>query len=344
MRFFKDSKKIYLDSAKAGPLYYELLKWRNDYEKKSLIDKSQIRANHENFVKDVEKSVSEFFKVDSGDVFFTNSFSRGFHSLVSKINGKPLFIMLENDYPSISESLNDRGFEIIYIKNDAYIEKNIENAVKRYKPDFLVISIIQWIDGVKIDLDFLKSLKINNQNLSIIGDGTQFCGTTKFNFDESPFDVIISSGYKWMLAGYGVAFMLGKSHFYKNNFIKSNKIDFKRIIDLGHYDILAIGSLFFSLNKLKNKINNIEKKLIEFSIILSSQLDKIGMLSSKIKNRKNHSTIFNIKDEQGKLFNYLTKNNFICSQRGNGTRISFNFFNTKLEIKKLMNVLKRFNQ
>ena len=126
MRFFKDSKKIYLDSAKAGPLYYELLKWRNDYEKKSLIDKSQIRVNHENFVKDVEKSVSEFFKVDSGDVFFTNSFSRGFHSLVSKINGKPLFIMLENDYPSISESLNDRGFEIIYIKNDAYIEKNIE--------------------------------------------------------------------------------------------------------------------------------------------------------------------------------------------------------------------------
>ena len=90
MRFFKDSKKIYLDSAKAGPLYYELLKWRNDYEKKSLIDKSQIRVNHENFVKDVEKSVSEFFKVDSGDVFFTNSFSRGFHSLVSKINGKPL--------------------------------------------------------------------------------------------------------------------------------------------------------------------------------------------------------------------------------------------------------------
>ena len=344
MRFFKDSKKIYLDSAKAGPLYYELLKWRNDYEKKSLIDKSQIRVNHENFVIDVEKSVSEFFKVDSGDVFFTNSFSRGFHSLVSKINGKPLFIMLENDYPSISESLNDRGFEIIYIKNDAYIEKNIENAVKRYKPDFLVISIIQWIDGVKIDLDFLKSLKINNQNLSIIGDGTQFCGTTKFNFDESPFDVIISSGYKWMLAGYGVAFMLVKSHFYKNNFIKSNKIDFKRIIDLGHYDILAIGSLFFSLNKLKNKIDNIEKKLIEFSIILSSQLDKIGMLSSKIKNRKNHSTIFNIKDEQGKLFNYLTKNNFICSQRGNGTRISFNFFNTKLEIEKLMNVLKRFNQ
>ena len=68
------------------------------------------------------------------------------------------------------------------------------------------------------------------------------------------------------------------------------------------------------------------------------------MLSSKIKNRKNHSTIFNIKDEQGKLFNYLTKNNFICSQRGNGTRISFNFFNTKLEIEKLMNVLKRFNQ
>ena len=48
MRFYKDSNKIYLDSAKASPMYYELLKWRNNYEKKSLIEKSEIRINHEN--------------------------------------------------------------------------------------------------------------------------------------------------------------------------------------------------------------------------------------------------------------------------------------------------------
>ena len=60
MRFYKDPKKIYLDSAKAGPMYYELLDWRTKFERKSLVEKSQIRNNHENLVKDVEKKISKF--------------------------------------------------------------------------------------------------------------------------------------------------------------------------------------------------------------------------------------------------------------------------------------------
>ena len=343
MRFYKDPKKIYFDSAKEGPLYYELLKWRNNYEKKSLINKSLLRLNHKNFVNNVEKSVSDFFEVKNGDIFFTSSFSQGFHSLITNLKGKPLFLMLEDDYPSISESLNSLGFDIIYIKNDSSIEKNIENGIKKYNPDFLVISVVQWIDGLKIDINFLKSLKSNFKNLSILGDGTQFCGTSKFNFNDSPFDVIISSGYKWMLAGYGIAFMLVKKHFYKNKFINSNKVKFKKSIDIGHYNILAIGSLLFSINKLKFKIEKIEKKLIDLSINLKRELMNIGMLNSKIINRKDHSTIFNINDKDGKLYDYLTKNDFVCSQRGEGTRISLNFFNTKAEIKKLIIALKNFN-
>ena len=85
MRFYKDPKKIYFDSAKEGPLYYELLNWRNNYEKKSLIDKSILRLNHKNFVDNVAKSVSNFFEVKNGDVFFINSFSRGFHSLITNL-------------------------------------------------------------------------------------------------------------------------------------------------------------------------------------------------------------------------------------------------------------------
>ena len=343
MRFYKDPKKIYFDSAKEGPLYYELLNWRNNYEKKSLKDKSLLRKNHKKFVDNVAKSVSDFFDVKNGDVFFTSSFSQGFHSLITNLIGKPLFLMLEDDYPSISDSLNSLGFDVIYVKNDSSIEKNIENGIKKYNPDFLVISIVQWIDGLKIDIDFLKELKSNFKNLTIIGDGTQFCGTSKFNFNDSPFDVIISSGYKWMLAGYGIAFMLVKKDFFKNKFIKSSKTEFKKSIDIGHYNILAIGSLFFSLNKLKFKIEKIEKKLIDLSINLKNELNNIGMLNSKIINRKDHSTIFNIEDKDGKLFDYLTKNEFVCSQRGEGTRISLNFFNTKVEIKKLISTLKNFN-
>ena len=223
MRFYKDPNKIYLDSAKACPLYFELLKWRNNYEKKSLVDKSEIRNDHETVVENVRFEVSSFFNVKNGDVFFNTSFSQSFHSLINELKPNPTFIVLEDDYPAISNSIKKNNHTIIYVKNDENIEKNLENAVKIHNPDFLAISIVQWIDGIKLDIDFFKSLKLINKNLTIIGDGTQFCGTSKFNFDKFPFDLLISSGYKWMFSGYGIAFILIKQSFYKNKFIALNK-------------------------------------------------------------------------------------------------------------------------
>ena len=343
MRFYKDPKKIYLDSAKAGPMYYELLDWRTKFERKSLVEKSQIRNNHENLVKDVEKKISKFFNVKDGSIFFTKSFSLGFHSLLNEIKRKPSFLVLEDDYPSISEAIINKGFKIIYVKNDALVEKNIENAIKKYEPNFIAISIIQWIDGLQIDIDFLKYLKKKYSEISIIADGTQFCGTSKFDFSKSPFDVLISSGYKWMLSGYGVAFILVKKKFYSNKFFNSNYNELKKSIEVGHYDMLSIGSLGFSIDKLKPMIGKIEKKLITFSKFFKKELESINMLDEKLKVRKSHSTIFNLKDSDDKLFKHLIDNKMICSKRGKGVRVSFNFFNTKSEIKKLIIALKKFN-
>jgi len=343
MRFYKDPNKIYLDSAKASPLYFELLKWRNNYEKKFLIDKSEIRNDHERVVENVRFEVSSFFNVKNGDVFFNTSFSQSFQSLINELKPNPIFIVIENDYPAISDAIKKNNHKIIYVKNDENIEKNLESAVKIYNPDFLAISIVQWIDGIKLDLDFLKTLKSTNKKFTIIGDGTQFCGTSKFNFDKSPFDVVISSGYKWMLSGYGIAFILIKKSFYKNKFIDLNKAQMKECFEMGHYDMLAIGSLSFSLKKLEKSIDSIEKKLNEYSKILMSELAKLGLINKKIKNRIKHSTIFNIDDPNGKLYKFLSKNNFVCSQRGNGVRLSLNFFNTKSEIRTLIQTLKKFN-
>ncbi len=343
MRFYKDPQKIYLDSAKAGPMYYELLDWRYKYERKSLVEKSQIRNNHENLLKEVENKIGNFFNVKDGNIFFTSSFSMGFHSLVNQFKRKPSFLVLEDDYPSISEAIINKGFEIIYVKNDAFVEKNIENAVKKYKPNFIAISIVQWIDGLKIDIDFLKYLKKKYSEISIIADGTQFCGTSKFDFSNSPFDVLISSGYKWMLSGYGVAFILVKKNFYLNKFFNCNYNKLKKLIEIGHYDMLSIGSLGFSIDKLKPMIGKVEKQLKNFSKFFKKELESINMLDEKLKIRKSHSTIFNLKDSDNKLFKHLTNNKIICSQRGMGVRVSFNFFNTKSDIKKLINALKKFN-
>ena len=119
--------------------------------------------------------------------------------------------------------------------------------------------------------------------------------------------------------------------------------ELKKSIEVGHYDILSIGSLGFSIDKLKPMIGKIEKKLITFSKFFKKELENINMLDEKLKVRKSHSTIFNLKDSDDKLFKHLVNNKMICSKRGKGVRVSFNFFNTKSEIKKLIIALKKFN-
>ena len=196
MRFYKDPKKIYLDSAKAGPMYYELLDWRTKFERKSLVEKSQIRNNHENLVKDVEKKISKFFNVKDGSIFFTKSFSLGFHSLLNEIKRKPSFLVLEDDYPSISEAIINKGFKIIYVKNDALVEKNIENAIKKYEPNFIAISIIQWIDGLQIDIDFLKYLKVESTILIGNSMGGMLAQILAFKLEDKCKGLFLSCTYK----------------------------------------------------------------------------------------------------------------------------------------------------
>ena len=81
--------------------------------------------------------------------------------------------------------------------------------------------------------------------------------------------------------------------------------------------MLSIGSLGFSIDKLKPMIGKIEKKLITFSKFFKKELESINMLSEKLKD-KSHSTIFNLKDSDDKLFKHLVDNKMICSKRGKG--------------------------
>ena len=55
--------------------------------------------------------------------------------------------------------------------------------------------------------------------------------------------------------------------------------------------------------------------------------------------RKTHSTIFNIKADDA-IFKRLTDNNIICSQRGDGIRLSFHLYNTEKDIDAIINALK----
>jgi selenocysteine lyase/cysteine desulfurase len=111
-------------------------------------------------------------------------------------------------------------------------------------------------------------------------------------------------------------------------------------LEPGHLDSLCFGSLNFSLKMLLNLgIKNIEehnRALVKKALQCFGEL---GLLTKDVLQRKDHSTIFNIRGDDA-LFDHLITNNVSCSQRGGGIRLSFHIYNDEKDIEKIADILK----
>lgn len=343
---------IYLNTAASGLLSEEVLEFRQDHDLDFLISGSTFKDRQEKLLSQTREAVGRLFHLAPKRVALTPNFSYGFNTLMEGVDTSRKVLLLKSDYPSINWAVESRDFETCYAEIDENLEENILKAVKLYQPDILAFSLVQYISGIKIELDFLKELKKKFPELLLFADGTQYCGTEKFNFDASAIDVLGASCYKWLNAGYGNAFFLFKDSVVGKVAPKSlgfNSLQGKYKpqegsligrFEPGHQDTLSFGSLLTAIRGIeKTGTKQIEENIKFLTAHAKKAFEEQDLLEISVSKRENHSSIFNIKGNQ-MLFEHLKRNNIICSQRGAGIRISFHFFNTLEDLSFLMKVLK----
>ncbi len=346
-------KCVYANTASSGLINERTIEWRKQHDKEFFEGASIMRMESSKIISETRSAVGGFFGCSYENVALVQNFSLGMNILLEGIDKRKKVLLLENDYPLVNWSFENRGFPISYCKINENLEENIRVKMASEDIDILSLSLTQWVNGIKIDLDFLKELKEEHPEVLIIADGTQFCGTTKFNFEESGLDVLGASSYKWLLAGYGNGFMLFKDIVKNISSVKTigfnaanvdqNKKDdirFAKHFEPGHLDTLNFGTLKKSLELLSEigqdiitqQLKNLSKKAKE-------GFSAMGLLEDAVLLRRDHSTIYNIKGNDA-LFEHLTNNNIICSQRGRGIRFSFHFYNTKEDIDFIIKIIK----
>jgi selenocysteine lyase/cysteine desulfurase len=346
---------IYANTAAYGIMYDSLLDWRQEHDLDYLLGGSNFKIKGLKLIEETRKTVGNFFNCRTENVALIQNVSLGFNILLEGLDKNNKVLLLESDYPSLNWPFESRGFDVSFVDtNDGVLEENIYSIIKNKGITVLALSIVQWLNGVKVDLNFLKKLKSEFPNLLIIADGTQFCGTETFDFENSGIDVLGTSAYKWLLAGSGNGFMFFKDdvkkHFklHTTGFNSSggiienqNNFNFIKHFEPGHLDTLSFGSLKWSLDYFtsigKDKIDATIKELSDYAF---KEFSNLNLLDNVVINRASHSTIFNIKGNQ-KLFDALVDNNIICSQRGEGIRLSFHFYNTVKNIKNVVDVIKK---
>ena len=338
MKFPALENKIYLDTARSGLMYNELLCWRKEHEIDFLNKGSQFRSNHEILLEKTRIEINKFLGSNNLTTFLVQNFSTGLSLLLKAIKTDKTVLMVKDDYSSIINQVLYSGLQYTFVDNNFDVEAQILDGINKHNPDLFIFSIVQHIHGASIDLHFIIQILKDLPQILIIADGTQFCGTQFFNFQSSEIDILISSGYKWMLGGYGNGFISFNDKFQKSHF-KINERYFVDLFEPGHHDTLNFGSLLFSIKKISTYgIDKIEKKINSLSLYTLEKLKIKKLLTSKIIKRASHSNIFNIRGDE-KLYQHLLENNIVCSQRGDGIRISINFYNTKNEIDYFLSII-----
>ncbi|RPG34566.1 MAG: aminotransferase class V-fold PLP-dependent enzyme [Muricauda sp. TMED12] len=347
---------IYANTASAGLLSEDLMEWRQGHDLDFLIGGSEMKNKSFAHMPEIKKTVGKFFNCKAENVALVPNFTLGFNLLLEGLPKDKKVLLVNKDYPSVNWPFETRDFSREYVDADEHMEENIHKKVKNGNIDVLALSLVQWVNGVRIDFDFLKNLKKEFPNLIIMADGTQFLGTEAFDFEESGIDILGASAYKWLLAGYGNGFYLVKDGVMdqfdlkgigngsvNNDASKRNSITFCKFLEPGHLDSLNFGSLEFAINFLDEiGLENVQAQLEKLSKRALTAFSELDLLEPAITKRKQHSTIFNIKGNE-KLFNKLTKENIVASPRGGGIRLSFHFYNTEEEIDVIATLLKRWS-
>ena len=345
---------IYANTPVFGPLYDSLIDWRQERDLDVLIHATEMPKKRGHLLEDTRTTIGEVFNCKRENVALINNFSTGMNFLLEGLSESSKILVLEKDYASVNLPFERRKFEMHYAVIDENLEDTIAQILEKEQINVLAFAMVHWQNGIMIDLEFIKQLKSKYPDLLIIADGTQFIGAQEFSFKNSGIDVLATSGYKWLLGGYGNGFMLFSDFVEQRVAVKSigdntasvtikreGAIPFAKYFEPGHLSGHSFGSLQFSLNFLQNigmsvitTQNNILSKKA------AAVFGDMNLLETKVTKRKSHSTIFNIKGDDA-LFQYLNDNDVMCAKRGNGIRLGFHFYNTSEEIDQIAELIKK---
>ncbi|WP_316844052.1 aminotransferase class V-fold PLP-dependent enzyme [Pedobacter psychrodurus] len=341
----------YLNTANSGILSTNLADWRKKHDEAFITGGSIFRMESLPMIGDLRNNISRLFGSKPNNTYLVQNFSVGFNTLLAGLDKNHRFLLLEEEYPSVSYPVISMGFDYHSIAIDENLEENMIKAIDTFKPTVLAFSMVQYISGLRMDDGFIQKLKTTYPDLLLIGDGTQFLGTINFNFEKSGLDALIGSGYKWLLGGYGngYAFLsdqMKDAIYHKNKlaelptapFLKG-KDHLSMCFEPGHLDTLNFGTLNESLNFLGAiGFNSIEKTTQALSNKARLELNSRGLIPDWTLERNYQSTIMSMPLDQ-KTVSRLAEAKILCSPRGTGTRISFHFYNTDEDLNQLLQVL-----
>ncbi len=342
MTFHKDfpvlKSSTYLNTAYVGLMSQSLFDFRTNFEQNYLRHGDHYKIKAYDNLGQTHATIADFIGSKKNQTYLVSNFTVGIRYVLDRLKKGSAILCIKDDYHSLIDAIEERDLNPFFLTMEEQLEEKIDKAMAQNHFDALVISIVQYTSGLKLDFDFLQSLRDKYPHLLIIGDATQFIGTDLFNFSTSPFDAVICSGYKWLLAGFGNGFVALSDHFLEVTNVTQEV--FQQKVFAGHFNILGAASLVFAMDFLKaHDFQQLVNKNKLLSNTLREELLNIGWVP-EFHERTHQSSIVSIAAEEDVLKS-LENHNIRASYRGKYLRFSIHFYNSLEEIDQLIDTLKK---
>ena len=219
------------------------------------------------------------------------------------------------------------------------------------------LTAVHWSDGTRFDLPALRQ-RAREVGAAFIVDGTQSVGALPFDFAALEPDLLVCAGYKWMMAPYGISFVVLGDRFLEGNPLEETWAGRKGSIEVGRtleyaleYDEgarrhdMGQRAQLFLLPLMKDGVNQILKwtpeVIQEYTGMLvkhlAGLLEGSGFTIQLPGERSNH--LFGITLPDPALLptvqEELTRRNVSISYRGPILRVSPHLFNTPADVQAL---------
>ena len=310
-------------------------------------------------VEEVREKLARLLRAQAKQLAFTYSSAHGMN-LVAQILAKRGEVLVPVDeFPSGTLPWLQQRYAVHFVasRERGIIElQDIEDAVGP-QTRILVASYVQYATGFRQNLCSLGQL-CRKRDLVFVVDATQGMGVFPIDVAACGIDFLVFSGYKWVLAGYGVAGLYISQRFLDTRqypiagwwsardpeAVINDRLDLKDTaaeLEVGCPHFAGIFALGGALNLFADiGTERIEQRVHELTDYLHAHVASAGLkiASPTDRNQRSGITIIEASDAQ-KAVQALAEKKIIVTARGKGIRVSLHIFNNFEDIDRLLQAL-----
>ena len=294
------------------------------------------------------------------EIAFVPTASHGLNLLAQMLGGPGVGVLtVAREFPSVTLPWINQGSPVTFLEpaDDGAID--LDGAARAVTPEtrHLVISHVQYRTGYRHDLGALRAFCDDN-GLTMIVDATQSAGAYPLDVARHRVNALVTSAYKWLGAGYGVAVLYLRDGLrttlappavgwrsarvpYAMLYDRLDLTDEAEGYELGHPPIPGILALGASLGLLREiGIERIAARTDALTSALHDRAAAKGMrvTSTTVPAARSGITIIALDAAEAAHAELLRRRDFV-SRYGDSLRVSLHFYNDESDVERLIDEL-----